>query len=287
MNRRMFLGAIGAAGASALAFNTHASVLCSSLPRVHSFTQASGSSGKGLYMIWQKNLYAINPQTGEYRKLSDDNWAATSHITSLSGKIYAINGNILYMINPTDGSYKKLSSDSWIGTAYLSAGAGELFALSQGKFFRISPGDGSFKEIPTKFIDFISVKTLTWSSAAPAGKLFTICNTFCTIDTTTGVITSVKNDNWASTAPDLFVAMGNTIYAINGGTLYAINTSDGVYKKVSEDDWSSAQRLVALDGKLYLFADSAVYSIDATTGAFSNLGNRRIFKGAFGLTAVE
>jgi hypothetical protein len=273
MNKRQFLAT---AGASALALSLKPSATI----QAH---QAQGSTNKGLYMIWQGKLHQFNQTTGETRKLSDDNWASTGLMTSLNGKLYASAGNLLYMINPNDGTYKKLSNDSWIGTAFLYGAGSDLYAISQGKFYRISPNDGTFKEIPTKTLEFIGVKNLVLCN----GKMYCITGSVCTIDTTTGSVAAVKNDNWGATAPDLFTTLGGMLYVINSGTLYSINPTDGAYKALSEDDWSSAKELVALDGKLYIYADSAVYSLDPQTGAFTNIGNRRTLKNAYCVTAVE
>jgi hypothetical protein len=278
MNKRQFLAT---AGASALALSLKPSFDPSSDPS--SALHAQGSTNKGLYLIWQGKLHQFNQTTGEVRKIADDNWSATSFLTTLGGKLYAINANLLYMINPNDGTYKKLSTDSWIGTAYLYGAGTELYAISQGKFYRISTNDGTFKEVPTKMLEFISVKNLVQCN----GKMYCIAGTLCTIDTTTGAVVSVSKDSWGATSADLLAAIGSTLYMVNSGTLYAVESTNGSYKAVSEDDWSSAKELVALDGKLYLYADSAVYSLDPQTGAFTNLGNRRTLKNAYCVTAVE
>jgi len=282
MNRRTFLATSASASASALLLSGLTNSPTLPLSPTLSTPALQTPSAKGCYTIWQGKLQFINHQTGEVRKLSDENWSATNFMTALGGKLYAINANLLYMINP-DGTYRKLRLDSWIGTAFLYGTGSDLYAISQGKLYRINSADGSFKEIPTKTLEFISVKNLVWC----AGKMYCIAGTLCTIDLQTGSVTSVSKDNWGASAADLFTALGNTLYVINSGTLYSINPTDGSYKAVSEDDWSSAKKLFSLDGRLYLYADSALYSIDPQTGAFTNVGNRRTLKNAYCITPLE
>ncbi len=281
MNRRTFLTASASASASALLLSGLTS--SSSPPQpIAAVPPPQAPSTKGLYIVWQGALQCINHQTGEVRKLSDENWSATSFMTALGGKLYAINANLLYMINP-DGTYRKLSSDSWIGTAFLYGSGSSLYAISQAKLYRINPADGSFKEIPTKTLEFIGVKNLVWC----AGTMYCIAGTLCTLDLQTGAVSSVSKDNWGASAAEVFTALGSTLYIINDGTLYSINPTNGSYKAVSDDDWSSAKKLLSLDGRLYIYADSALYSIDPQTGAFTNVGNRRTLKNAYCITPLE
>jgi hypothetical protein len=83
-----------------------------------------------LYVIWEKNLYRMDPN-GNYNNLGAD-WSGVTSITPLSGYLYLIKDDMLFRIDPNDGSWLYMASCHGEGKASLVTYAGKLYVIQAG-----------------------------------------------------------------------------------------------------------------------------------------------------------
>lgn len=212
-----------------------------------------------LYVVQNRKLHIVDPNTGKWRVLGTRLW---DRIARVDDHLVALFWGRLYRVERGTGEASWRSTREWAPRPIIGLGNSAYSVQLDNRLWRIDPntGDG----------DVVGNSTWDTKMTTLGSELILMRQSrFCRVSPESGAIPFESAAEWAGTSA--ICCHNRELYIIQEGRLHRVNPMTGQYAVIG-NDWSGEAQMVSADHDLMIFQNSRLHIVEAS-GSYRVVGN--------------